>query len=347
MVQEITIEQLLEPYRAGAVTLIDVRSPSEFADSTIPGSRNIPLFNDEERAEIGTIYKQVSVEAAKQRGLEIVSAKLPAFIREFAEIPGRKAVFCWRGGMRSKTSATLLGLMDIRVHRLQGGFRAFRQWVVGTLEQFELRPPAVVVNGYTGSGKTSLLQRLENEGYPVLDLEGMAGHRGSVFGQVGLAPNNQKTFEALLALRLLELQEAPYVLLEAESKRIGKVMVPDFLMEAKAWGVQLFLELPTQERVRHILEDYEPERHAEACLEAFARIKKRIHTPVAAEIQGHLEEGRYAEAVALLLVYYYDPRYEHASLQYEGEKLVCKAETIEEAMELVRDRLRERFPVPK
>src|SRR5690606_12633367 len=182
-----------------------------------PGSVNIPLFDDEERAVIGTLYKQVSFEAAKQKGLEVVSAKLPQFIRQIAAIPGPKAVFCWRGGMRSKTTATLLSLMDIRVARLQGGFRSFRRWVVDYLEHYKLEAEAIVINGYTGSGKTKLLKQLEQMGLPVVDLEGMAGHRGSVFGQVGLTPNNQKTFESLLALRLKELTNSPYILIEAES----------------------------------------------------------------------------------------------------------------------------------
>jgi tRNA 2-selenouridine synthase len=345
MVQDISIEQLLEQHAAGAITLIDVRSPSEFADSTIPGSLNIPLFNDEERAEIGTLYKQASIQAAKDKGLEVVSAKLPQFIKQFAAIPGRKAVFCWRGGMRSKTTATLLSLMDIRALRLQGGYREFRKWVVATLEHFEFKPRAVVINGYTGSGKTKLLNQLEQQGYPVLDLESMAAHRGSVFGQVGLSPNNQKTFEAHLALRLLQLNEQPYVLMEAESKRIGKINVPSFLMEAKAKGDHLFVDLPIAERVAHILDEYEPHLHKQECVDAFDHIKKRIHTPVAVEIQGHLQEERFAEAVALLLAYYYDPRYEHASHEYEQEATVCSVNSIDEAVSAVLDHVRERFPV--
>lgn len=345
MVHDISIDQLVQQHRAGELTLIDVRSPSEYADSTIPGSLNIPLFDDEERAEIGTLYKQVSIQAAKDRGLEVVSAKLPQFIKQFAAIPGRKAVFCWRGGMRSKTTATLLSLMDIRALRLQGGYREFRKWVVATLEQFEFKPHAVVINGYTGSGKTSLLQRLEQAGYPVLDLESMAAHRGSVFGQVGLRPNNQKTFEALLALRLQELNDQPYVLMEAESKRIGKVFIPAFLMAAKSKGSHLFLDVPMFRRVEHIIEEYDPQSHKQDCLDAFTLIKKRIHTPVAAEIEGHLQDGRFAEAVALLLAYYYDPRYEHSADQYEQERVVCRADTMDEALDAVLVHIRERFPV--
>src|SRR5690606_11198772 len=131
----------------------------------------------------------------------------------FAEIPGKKAVFCWRGGMRSKTTATVLSLMDIHAYRIAGGYRAYRQWVVQQLEELTL-PEAIVIHGNTGSGKTALLRRLKEKGYPVLDLEGMAGHRGSIFGQIGLRAHNQKTFDSLLVDELLRYRESPYVLLE-------------------------------------------------------------------------------------------------------------------------------------
>ena len=154
MFQDITVEEWRTLREDKKATTIDVRSPSEFAAATIPGSLNIPLFDDAERAEIGTIYKQVSVEAAKQRGLEIVSAKLPTFIRSFAEVPGPKTVFCWRGGMRSKTTATVLSLMGIRAARLTGGYRAYRQWVVDRLATIDYKPRAYVLHGNTGCGKT-------------------------------------------------------------------------------------------------------------------------------------------------------------------------------------------------
>ncbi|PYI56143.1 tRNA 2-selenouridine(34) synthase MnmH [Paenibacillus flagellatus] len=340
MFQDIDVGKLLELQKQGELALVDVRSPQEFEESTVPGSVNVPLFDDAERAEIGTLYKQVSVQAAKDRGLEIVSAKLPDFVRSFAAIPGRKAVFCWRGGMRSRTTATLLSLMDIRVYRLAGGYRAFRRWVVETLEQFEFKPRAIVLNGNTGTGKTDILHRLAADGYPVLDLEGMAGHRGSIFGQIGMKPNNQKTFEALLALRLLELNDKPYVVMEGESRRIGKACLPPFLVEAKERGEQLLLELPLAERVRHIVERYEPHRHKAECIEAFGRIRRRIHTPIAAEIGRAMHEDRFADACALLLESYYDPRYEHAVSSYaDGNVTVVRAETVDEAYRLVKERL--------
>lgn len=333
MFQDITIDELLELRKSKELVLVDVRSPSEFADATIPGSINIPFFDDEERAEVGTLYKQVGVQAAKEKGLEIVSRKLPAFVRQFEQIPGRKAVFCWRGGMRSKTTATVLSLMDIHVYRLVGGVRAYRKWVVDTLEHFDFQPECIVVGGYTGTGKTKILQKLAERGYPVLDLEALAQHRGSIFGQIGMKPNNQKSFESLLLEELLRLNDEPFVLIEAESKRVGKVVLPDFLVDAKERGRQFLLEMPTEARVRHIIDDYQPHLHKEECLAAFERIKKRIHTPVAQRIEEALRADRFAEGVALLLEYYYDPRYEHAGHHYEQEPIILKVGSIEEAVD--------------
>ncbi|MDB4868407.1 MAG: mnmH [Cohnella sp.] len=331
MFQDILLEDLMEQRKNHGLVLIDVRSPSEYEESSIPGSLNIPLFNDEERAEIGTIYKQVSGQAAKERGLEIVSAKLPAYIRSFAEIPEKKAVFCWRGGMRSKTTATVLSLMGIHSYRLDGGYRAYRKWIVDTLETFEFAPKAVVLHGNTGTGKTLILRTLHERGHPVMDLEGMAGHRGSIFGQIGLKAHNQKTFDGLLMDELLRYQNSDYVLMEAESKRIGRVVLPDFLVRKKETGYHLMLELPLAVRVQHILDDYRPWEHHEECLYAFHQIKSRIHTPIAAEIEGCLNTERYDKAVRMLLEHYYDSRYAFSTEAYGAELTVVKAATIDEA----------------
>jgi len=336
MFQDVTVEELLKLLEQGETALIDVRSPSEYEDSTIPGSVNIPLFDDAERAEIGTLYKQVSVDAAKDRGLEIVSRKLPDFIRSIeAAGPPRKAVFCWRGGMRSRTSATLASLIGMKMLRLSGGYRAYRKWVVDTLEHLAELPPIYVINGFTGTGKTELLDRLEAMGYPVVNLERMAEHRGSIFGHIGRSPNNQKTFEALLVHTLLRLKHAPYLLIEAESKRVGKAVLPEFLVEAKERGTQLFIDLPMERRVANIIADYKPEEHKEASMRSFERIEKRMHTPVAAEVRSALQEERYEDAVRLLLIHYYDPRYRHATEQYESGRIHIQAADTDDALRQV------------
>ena len=340
MFQDLTWNELFDNKNINETVLIDVRSPSEYKDFTIPGSINIPFFTDEERAEVGTIYKQISVQAAKDRGLEIISAKLPAFIKAFSQIEGKKVVFCWRGGMRSRTSATVLDLMGIRMYRLKGGIREYRKWVLNTIEKIDFQPKVLVLNGLTGSGKTVILEQLKREGYPVIDLEGLAKHRGSIFGQIGLEPNNQKTFEALLMKEVHHYQHSPYVLVEGESKRIGKVTIPDFFMDKKDKGTQLFIKMPTEERVRHILEDYQPWEHFEECLTAFQKIKKRIHSPVANQIEKDLQIGDYGPAVKLLLEFYYDPRYKHTAEQYdESQCFTLEVQNAEEAVSAVKELL--------
>lgn len=340
MFQDLTLDQLSKLRQKKELVTIDVRSPSEFEDATIPGSLNIPLFDDDEREEVGTLYKQVSSQAAKERGLEIVSAKLPSFIKQFSQIPGKKAVFCWRGGMRSKTTATVLSLMDIHVYRLEGGYRAFRQGVIEALGELIVSPPAIVLHGNTGSGKTAILRILKERGYPVLDFEAMAGHRGSVFGNIGLIAHNQKKFDALLIDELISNEQSPYLLFEAESKRIGKVVLPDSLIQKKDHGHQIWLELPLETRVQNIIDDYRPSEHEEQCFKSFLQIKSRIHTPIAAEIEQCLKEGKFNRAVELLLVYYYDQRYAHTSASYNSDnKTVVNAQSVEEAVEIVEELL--------
>lgn len=331
MFVDIGVEELLALRARKEIKLVDVRSPAEFADGTIPGSLNLPFFDDEERAEVGTLYTRVSVQAAKARGLELIAAKLPAFVQAFEQIEGKRAVFCWRGGMRSHTTATVLSLMGIRVYRLTGGVRAYRSWVVETLAKQKLPSPTFVLAGNTGNGKTAILRQLQEEGYPVVDLEGVAGHRGSIFGHVGLRPHNQKTFDALLIDRLQEIEHAPYLLLEAESNRIGKVVLPSALANAKDGGLQLFIKLPLAVRVRQIVEDYRPQAYQQELLHAYQRIKGRIHTPIAKEIESHLISGNFEEAVALLLVHYYDSRYEHALQKGDERRVTLTAQSIPEA----------------
>ncbi|KPL58669.1 tRNA 2-selenouridine(34) synthase MnmH [Rossellomorea vietnamensis] len=342
MFKDLPIEQCdLEKY-----TFVDVRSPSEYREMTIPGSLNIPVFDDEERAEVGTLYKQVSKEVATDRGLEIFSGKLPRFINEFKKLEGEIVVFCWRGGMRSKAAATFLDLMGIRTSRILGGVRAYRHWVLKGLENIDMKPASFVLNGGTGTGKTAILKKLQEEGYPVLDIEGLANHRGSIFGEIGLTAHNQKTFDSLLLRELKKKQESPFLLFEAESKRIGKVLLPDFLIQKKEEAFHIFIEMPMKERVHHILEEYRLHEHHEEFVKAFRTIKRRIHSPIANEIEGELQERNYERILELLIEYYYDPRYLHMWNQYpEDRKTTVKVNSIEEAYQEIKKLLPKKSPL--
>lgn len=336
---EYTIEELLELQNKGKCALVDVRSPKEFKEATIPGAINIPIFNDEERAEVGTLYKQESPEAAKQRGLEIFSDKLPEFINTFQKLDQPIAVFCWRGGMRSKTAITVLDLMNVKARRLKGGIRSYRQHVVKEMNEYNLKSDLLVLNGYTGTGKTWLLHKLKEDGYPIMDLEQMAGHRGSIFGQIGLEPNNQKKFDSLLLEQLNQFKNKRHIIIEGESKRIGRVMLPEFFYKKKESGRQFFLHLPISVRVENILMDYKPDEDPQQFIEAYQFIKRNIHTPIANEIQKLLENSQFPDAVALLLEHYYDSRYEHAITQTCGETVHINAESMEDALQQLRTHL--------
>ncbi|WP_142830380.1 tRNA 2-selenouridine(34) synthase MnmH [Planococcus soli] len=342
MFTDITVKELIPLSEKKKMVLIDVRSPSEFQNFSIPESINIPFFDDAERAEIGTLYKQASVEAAKVRGLEIISAKLPEFVRQFKQIEGNKTVFCWRGGMRSRTTATLLSLMDVHVNRLEGGIREYRRWVINQLEQPEAPFKAYVLNGLTGTGKTRILKALEKQGYPVIDLEGLANHKGSIFGHIGVEPNNQKKFDSLFVQQFRELQKAPFVLFEAESARIGKVVIPNWVTELKANSVQLIIDMPMEERIKEIIEDYRPVEYQAECIAAFQRIKTRMPQDISKQIESDLETGEFDSAVRLLLEYYYDSRYKHTGLQYpDQQKKMLQVQNLEEAIEAIKRQIPE------
>ena len=342
MFSDIAVEDLIPLSEKNKMVLIDVRSPSEYKNFSIPGSINIPFFDDAERAEIGTLYKQVSVAAAKERGLAIISAKLPEFVKQFKQVEGNKTVFCWRGGMRSRTTATLLSLMDVHVSRLEGGIREYRRWVLKQLEQSEAPFKAYVLNGLTGTGKTRILKALEEQGYPVIDLEGLANHKGSIFGHIGVEPHNQKVFDSLFVQQFRELEKAPFVLFEAESSRIGKVVIPNWVMELKANSIQLIIDMPMEERIKEIIEDYRPEEYQDECIAAFQRIKTRMPQDISKQIEEDLETGEFASAVRLLLEFYYDSRYQHTGLQYpDQQKKVLQVRNLEEAIEAIKEQIPE------
>lgn len=230
--KEITAEQLMEQWHAVPV---DVRSPIEYEESHIPGAVNIPLFTNEERIEIGTLYKQKGNMAARWRAMEIVAPKIPAIleaIKDVQESVGRTIIYCARGGMRSGAVAVFLELAGLEAIRLAGGYKAYRQFILERLPSL-IPNQAIVLHGMTGTGKTELLQKLKKKGYPVLDLEEMAGHRGSLFGEMGIEKegNNQKTFDSLLYEGLKEIKGSAFFIIEAESQRIGKARQPEKLYQ--------------------------------------------------------------------------------------------------------------------
>lgn len=296
--------------------LVDARSPAEFAEATIPGALNVPIFDDAERAEVGTLYKQQGSQTARQRGVELVAPKIPALLAQVtaARSPGSPPVmvFCWRGGMRSRALTQFLELAGIPARQVMGGHKTFRALVRDFFERGEWGR-LLVLRGLTGVGKTQLLQRLGAEGYPIIDLEGLANHRGSAFGHLGLPPQpSQRMFEALLWDALRRIPPGDYALAEGESRHIGRVILPLRVYQALQTEVSLWVEAPLATRVRNILADYPARDHLREQFAAPIRaLKERCGRETVEELLTLLKSGAWEELVRELMLRYYDPLYRH------------------------------------
>jgi tRNA 2-selenouridine synthase len=327
-VEKINIDRFLE--LAERFPVLDVRSPSEFRQAHIPGAFSLPLFSDEERKVVGTAYKQQSREAAIKLGLDFYGPKMRGMVEEVEKIVRSRTleqppaspkeslrtnlqpstntvlVHCWRGGMRSAGVAWLLDLYGFKVYTLAGGYKAFRNWV---LKQFTLQYRFNILGGYTGSGKTEVLRELENRQELVIDLESLAGHKGSAFGNIGLPPQpSQEMFENRVSwnLRLVgkkaAMQQQP-IWLEDESQRIGTVNIPQPLWNNMRSSPLYFIDIPFEERLQHLVPEYgclDKEKIAEAIL----RVQKRLGGLETKTALGYLEENNMQECFRILLKYY-------------------------------------------
>ncbi|MCX8020137.1 MAG: tRNA 2-selenouridine(34) synthase MnmH [Chitinophagaceae bacterium] len=319
-IEIIHIETFLELAKNHPVA--DVRSPSEYRHAHIPGAFSLPLFSDEERKEVGTLYKQISREVAIKKGLEFFGPKMIHIVEQAEEwmfknsndkargdcTPSRHTLllYCWRGGMRSAAIAWLLDLYGFKIYTLIGGYKSFRRYVLDIFKQsYRLN----ILGGFTGSGKTELLYALKQKGEFVIDLEKLASHKGSAFGNIGMPEQpTQEMFENLLAMELrslypqAETQKKP-IWLEDESQRIGHVNIPNDFWNTMRNSPVFFLQIAFEERLKHICEEY-GKLDKQRLADAIGRIREKLggqNAQLAVEL---LQQGNIPECFRILLNYY-------------------------------------------
>lgn len=293
--------------KASELPVLDVRSPSEFAQGHFPNAINLPLFDDEERANIGTLYKNSGNYHAVLRGLQIAGQKQAQLVHQASQLASGKKLlmYCWRGGLRSLSLAQITQMTGVEVSLLQGGYKSFRKYA---RDAFEQPWHFVVISGLTGSGKTNLLVELKRMEQQVLDLEALAHHRGSSFGGIDQAPQpTTEQFENLLFQQLAGFDPGKTIWIEDESNRIGKVVIPQNLFLRLRHSPAIFLELDRQRRVANLLADYGNANRADLQL-AIDRISKRMDGLQYRAATEAVATGDLAAAANLVLDYY-DKRY--------------------------------------
>ncbi len=299
----------IEAFLQGQGPVLDVRSPAEFAQGHLPGAINLPLFSDEERASVGTTYKTLGRQRAVDLGLGLIGPRLQALgeqLRHHARGHDLR-LYCWRGGMRSGSVAWLAELLDLRVLLLEGGYKAYRRWVLAQLE----RPwPIQLLGGRTGCGKTELLLALQRRGTPVIDLEGLAHHRGSSFGGLGQPPQpSNELFENRLVAELVALGEGAPIWMEAESAQIGRCRIPGPIWTLMQTAPVLEVNRPVSVRLERLVAVYGTLDPAELA-EATERISRRLGPQRTAIALAAIGQGDWSLAAAQMLEYY-DRCYDH------------------------------------
>lgn len=332
-IEKLHIEKFLELSKS--LLVIDVRSPAEYKHAHIPDAYSLPLFTDEERKIVGTAYKQESREKAIKIGLDFFGPKMKKMAEDVESLVNKQKsgagdsgltthdsrlvfLYCWRGGMRSSAVAWLMDLYGFRVYTLTGGYKKFRNYV---LDIFRLPFNFKILGGYTGSGKTELLKTLQQRGEKFIDLEGIASHKGSAFGNIGLPVQpGQEMFENLLAIELntnitggrFQFANNPInkpflsentIWLEDESQRIGLVNIPHDIWITMRQSPLYFLDIPFEKRLGHIVQEY-GQLDKQKIIDAIGRISEKLGGLNAKNAIQLLEDGNIVESFRILLKYY-------------------------------------------
>lgn len=328
MIKELELEEFLQ----APGVILDVRSPAEFAQGKIPGAYNLPLFSNQERAAVGTLYKQEGKASAVALGLQIVGPKLADLAERAKELvhdmPAK--VHCWRGGMRSASTAWLLQTAGIPACTLKNGYKTFRRWSLNICSSIQNGPSVIILSGMTGSGKTRMLQTLQMLGEQILDLEGLSKHRGSSFGGFNMPkqPTNEQ-FENDIASLWATFDPLKPVWIEDESRMIGQCKIPDALFAKMKTSPLMTVEKPLEERVELLCLEYAA-TDSEELICATQKIKSRLGLNKASAAIDEIRRGNKKTAVEIILDYY-DRAYQHAFAKRNCRVKILKASNLSDA----------------
>lgn len=316
----ITVENVIPFILQDDVVFLDTRSPAEYEHAHIPGAMSFPLMNNEERAIIGTLYKQQGRQAAVTEGFRLIGPRFFEFITKANQIAQGKKVFvyCWRGGMRSGIMSWVLGMGGIPVTIIKGGYKAYRHWA---LNEFSIQKPIAIVGGKTGSRKTETLHELEKHNQYIIDLEALANHKGSAFGSLGMpAQPSTEQFENMLALLWHRAPADRLIWLENESHKIGRCALPMEFFQQMRQAICFELEVPYTLRKEHILKSYGKfdTGSLASCTE---KIKKRLGGLRLKNALEALSENRLDEWCDIVMEYY-DKSYQHSNMQRNADKII-------------------------
>mmetsp|Transcript_53514 Transcript_53514/g.160133 ORF Transcript_53514/g.160133 Transcript_53514/m.160133 type:complete len:381 (-) Transcript_53514:296-1438(-) len=306
-----------------ASIIVDTRTPKEFEEAHVWNAANFPLMSNDERHLVGTTYHHESKESAISQGWGFFSPKIGDYLQSFEEHREKRIfVYCWRGGMRSRIVVNLLRIHGFDAVQLKGGYKLYTNEIIHNgLDAFasSYSPKFIVLVGYTGSRKTEILKDLDAKGLPVIDLEGLAGHKGSIYGSVDTTPKSQKMFSILLYHKLQSLENSPYIFVEAESNKIGNVHLPLFVNEKIKEDMKVLVTASLPTRVAAIRKEYF------ATVDSVRQLHEASDSVTLLRIIGKqnvqmlhtmLDEGEYDAFTEFLLVNYYDLRYKHTKADY-------------------------------